>query len=182
MHPHSLFISVHRKLSFSCKRRVKDCFRHPARSMDNCWVVSTKVQNALPAQPVLPRLAWRSTAEGDGGFCHSVCGAFSSSRRSRPGRQAKNGDGSTSRRLRPTQILLLFQSLDGGNQGFVATGDDTLQLGTRDGAPQWMFLDVFEDGPAARAGVRPGHHLISVDGTPAILLAFRYFALATNTM
>src|SRR5580692_8042593 len=94
-----------------------------------------------------------------------------SSRRSRPGRQAKNGDGSTSRRLRPTQILLLFQSLDGGNQGFVATGDDTLQLGTRDGAPQWMFLDVFEDGPAARAGVRPGHHLISVDGTPAILLA-----------
>ena len=35
-------------MSFSCKRRVKDCFRHPARSMDNCWVVSTKVQNALP--------------------------------------------------------------------------------------------------------------------------------------
>src|SRR5580700_4526704 len=48
MHPHSLFISVHRKLSFSCQRRVKDCFRHPARSTDNCWVVSTKVQNALP--------------------------------------------------------------------------------------------------------------------------------------
>src|SRR5580692_6031955 len=48
MHPHPLFISVHRKLSFSCQRRVKDCFRHPARSTDNCWVVSTKVQNALP--------------------------------------------------------------------------------------------------------------------------------------
>jgi hypothetical protein len=99
------------------------------------------------AQPVLPRLAWRSTAAGDGGFCHGVCGAFSSSRRSRPGRQAKNGDGSTSRRLRPTQILLLFQSLDGGNQGFVATGDDTLQLGIAllDHSLQFsrLFLEVF---------------------------------------
>jgi hypothetical protein len=26
----------------------KDCFRHPARLIDNCWVISTKVQNALP--------------------------------------------------------------------------------------------------------------------------------------
>lgn len=146
MHPHSLFISVHRKLSFSCKRRVKDCFRHPARSIDNCWVVFRKVHNSPPLCQCCHG-ARRSTAEGDGGFCHSVCGAFSSSRRSRPGRQAKNGDGSTSRRLRPTQILLLFQSLDGGNQGFVATGDDTLQLGIAllDHSLQFsrLFLEVF---------------------------------------
>jgi hypothetical protein len=45
------------------------------------------------AQPVLPRLAWRSTAAGDGGFCHGVCGAFSSSRRSRHGGQARMGMG-----------------------------------------------------------------------------------------
>jgi hypothetical protein len=54
---------------------------------------------------------------------------------------------STSRRLRPTQILLLFQSLDGGNQGFVATGDDTLQLGIAllDHSLQFsrLFLEVF---------------------------------------
>jgi C-terminal processing protease CtpA/Prc len=32
----------------------------------------------------------------------------------------------------------------------------------------WMFLDVFEESPAARAGVAPGQLLVSVDGTPAI--------------
>ena len=45
------------------------------------------------ALPRLPRLARRSTSEGDGGFCHGVPGEFSTSRRSRPDRQAKNGDG-----------------------------------------------------------------------------------------
>jgi len=44
----------------------------------------------------------------------------------------------------------------------------TLRSVTRDGAPRWMFLDVFEDGPAACAGVSPGHRLISVNGTPAV--------------
>jgi len=44
----------------------------------------------------------------------------------------------------------------------------TLRSVPRIGAPQWMFVDVFEDGPAARAGVRPGHFLINVNGTPAI--------------
>lgn len=33
---------------------------------------------------------------------------------------------------------------------------------------RWMFLDVFEDSPAARAGVTPGYLLMSVNGTPAI--------------
>ena len=32
---------------------------------------------------------------------------------------------------------------------------------------RWMFLDVFEDGPAARAGVTPGYLLMSVNGTPS---------------
>jgi C-terminal processing protease CtpA/Prc len=31
-----------------------------------------------------------------------------------------------------------------------------------------MFLDVFEDDPAARAGAAPGQLLVSVDGAPAI--------------
>lgn len=44
----------------------------------------------------------------------------------------------------------------------------TLRSVPRIGAPRWMFLDVFEDSPAAQAGIRPGHLIISVDGTPAI--------------
>src|SRR5208282_2729342 len=38
-----------------------------------------------------------------------------------------------------------------------------------------MFLDVFEDGPAARAGAGSGQLLVSVDGTPAIPPAFPVF-------
>lgn len=34
------------------------------------------------------------------------------------------------------------------------------------GAPRWMFLDVFEDGPAAFAGIRPGQVLVSVNWFP----------------
>ncbi len=41
--------------------------------------------------------------------------------------------------------------------------------------PHWMFLDVFEDSPAARAGAAPGQLLVSVDGTPAIPPAFPVF-------
>jgi hypothetical protein len=51
------------------------------------------------ALPRLPRFARRSTSEGDGGFCHGVPGEFSTSRRSRPDRQAKEwgwGDITTS--------------------------------------------------------------------------------------
>jgi C-terminal processing protease CtpA/Prc len=53
----------------------------------------------------------------------------------------------------------------------------TLRSVPRIGAPQWMFLDVFEDGPAARAGVKPGHLLVAVDGTaaaPPTFPAFRF--------
>src|SRR5450432_520595 len=51
----------------------------------------------------------------------------------------------------------------------------TLRSVPRIGAPQWMFLDVFEDGPAERAGIRPGNLLVAVDGTPAIPPAFPAF-------
>ena len=36
-------------------------------------------------------------------------------------------------------------------------------LGDRD---HWVFLDVFEDGPAARAGIKPGQILCAVDREP----------------
>jgi carboxyl-terminal processing protease len=51
----------------------------------------------------------------------------------------------------------------------------TLRSVPRIGAQQWMFLDVFEDGPAERAGIKPGHLLVSVNGTPAIPPAFPAF-------
>jgi carboxyl-terminal processing protease len=51
----------------------------------------------------------------------------------------------------------------------------TLRSRPRIGAPHWMFLDVFEDGPADRAGIRPGHLLVDVNGTPAIPPAFPAF-------
>ena len=34
----------------------------------------------------------------------------------------------------------------------------------RGGCHHWMFLDVFEDGPAYAAGIRPGNILEAVDG------------------
>src|SRR6266851_7068514 len=40
---------------------------------------------------------------------------------------------------------------------------------------QWMFLDVFEDSPAARAGVSPGHLLLSVNGVAAAPPAYPDF-------
>ena len=146
MHPPIICFGASKVVNFlstSCKRLLS-----PSCTLNRQLLGRVQEgSQCAAALSVLPRLARRSTAEGDGGFCHSVCGAFSSSRRSRPGRQAKNGDGSTSRRLRPTQILLLFQSLDGGNQGFVATGDDTLQLGIAllDHSLQFsrLFLEVF---------------------------------------
>jgi carboxyl-terminal processing protease len=39
---------------------------------------------------------------------------------------------------------------------------------TENGNEEWMFLDVFEDGPAHTAGVRPGDLLIAVDGAPCL--------------
>ena len=34
-----------------------------------------------------------------------------------------------------------------------------------DGQQRWHFLDVFEDGPAHLAGIKPGEMLVAVDGT-----------------
>jgi C-terminal processing protease CtpA/Prc len=51
----------------------------------------------------------------------------------------------------------------------------TLRSVTDSGRPHWMFLDVFEDSPAARAGAAPGLVLVSVDGTPAVPPAFPAF-------
>jgi C-terminal processing protease CtpA/Prc len=51
----------------------------------------------------------------------------------------------------------------------------TLRSVTGSDRSYWMFLDVFEDGPAARAGATPGQFLVSVDGTPAIPPAFPAF-------
>ena len=76
-------------LSTSCKRLLS-----PSCTLNRQLLGRVQEgSQCAAALSVLPRLARRSTAAGDGGFCHSVCGAFSSSRRSRPGRQAKNGDG-----------------------------------------------------------------------------------------
>src|SRR5258708_27458849 len=41
--------------------------------------------------------------------------------------------------------------------------------------PEWMFLDVFEDGPASRAGITPGHILVSVNGTSTAPPSFPVF-------
>jgi carboxyl-terminal processing protease len=41
----------------------------------------------------------------------------------------------------------------------------TLRSVPRAGNSQWMFQDVFEDSPAACAGVNPGHFLKTVNGT-----------------
>lgn len=40
----------------------------------------------------------------------------------------------------------------------------TLRLFDQAGASRWTFLDVYEDGPAHAAGIRPGEALVAVDG------------------
>jgi carboxyl-terminal processing protease len=53
----------------------------------------------------------------------------------------------------------------------------TLRAVTSLDTQRWMFLDVFEDSPAACAGVTPGHLLVSVNGTaatPPALPVFRF--------
>ena len=45
------------------------------------------------------------------------------------------------------------------------------------GTPKWMFLDVYDNSPAARAGIAPGHILVSVDGieaAPPVSPKFRF--------
>jgi C-terminal processing protease CtpA/Prc len=45
------------------------------------------------------------------------------------------------------------------------------------GAHKWMFLDVFEDGPAHVAGIRPGDILDAVDGAACLPPSTPYFAV-----
>jgi carboxyl-terminal processing protease len=42
----------------------------------------------------------------------------------------------------------------------------TLKSVGSNGSQRWMFLDVFPEGPAQRAGIRPGQILNAVDGAP----------------
>ena len=44
----------------------------------------------------------------------------------------------------------------------------TLRDLSRDGGHKWMFLDVFEGGPAYVAGIKPGDILEAVDGTVCV--------------
>lgn len=41
----------------------------------------------------------------------------------------------------------------------------TIRAFERDGRESWHFLDVFEDGPAYRVGIKRGEMLVAVDGT-----------------
>jgi C-terminal processing protease CtpA/Prc len=50
----------------------------------------------------------------------------------------------------------------------------------RNGCQKWMFLDVFEDGPAHVAGIKPGDILDAVDGKPCLPPAAPYFAIGTT--
>jgi carboxyl-terminal processing protease len=54
---------------------------------------------------------------------------------------------------------------------------------SRDGHHSWMFLDVFEDGPAHRAGIKPGDFLDAVDGTLCAPPTTPHFAIGhTHTL
>ena len=44
----------------------------------------------------------------------------------------------------------------------------TLKSIGSDGDSRWMFLDVFPEGPAAKAGIVPGQTLLAIDGVPAM--------------
>lgn len=44
----------------------------------------------------------------------------------------------------------------------------TLSEITVNGSRRWMFVDVFDDGPAFLAGIRPGDLLLAVDGTETV--------------
>jgi len=50
----------------------------------------------------------------------------------------------------------------------------------RDGCHKWMFLDVFEDGPAHVAGIKPGDILEAVDGKPCLPPTTPYFAIGNT--
>jgi hypothetical protein len=128
MHPHIIQFGASKVVNFlsrPCKRLVSP-FCTLSRQPQGRIHEDSECAAVLP---VLPRPSWRSTAEGDGGFCHGLRGEFQVHVARGLTGKPRMGMGRQSRRLRLTQILLLFQSRDGGHQGFVATRDDTLQLG-----------------------------------------------------
>lgn len=52
----------------------------------------------------------------------------------------------------------------------------TLCRFTQVGSERWLFLDIFQDGPAHGAGIKPGDVLVAVDGvsyTPPLMPHFR---------
>jgi carboxyl-terminal processing protease len=54
---------------------------------------------------------------------------------------------------------------------------------SRDGHHTWMFLDVFDDGPAHLAGIKPGDILDAVDGTLCVPPITPHFAIGhTHTL
>ena len=53
----------------------------------------------------------------------------------------------------------------------------------QNGCHRWMFLDVFDDGPAQRAGIKPGDVLEAVDGKDCAPPTTPYFAIGqTHTL
>jgi C-terminal processing protease CtpA/Prc len=53
----------------------------------------------------------------------------------------------------------------------------------QDGCRRWMFLDVFDEGPAHRAGIKPGDILEAVDGKDCFPPRAPYFAIGqTHTL
>ncbi|MCL5743733.1 MAG: S41 family peptidase, partial [Acidobacteria bacterium] len=53
----------------------------------------------------------------------------------------------------------------------------------QDGCHKWMFLDVFDDGPAQRAGIKPGDILEAVDSKDSVPPTSPYFAVGqTHTL
>lgn len=61
----------------------------------------------------------------------------------------------------------------------------TMRSVTYAGAPGWMFLDVYDQGPSALAGIRPGDILVAVNGcdiAPPSNPAFRFGEAHTLTI
>jgi C-terminal processing protease CtpA/Prc len=61
----------------------------------------------------------------------------------------------------------------------------TLRAVTHEGVPRWMFLDVYDQGPAAVAGIHPGDILVAMNGNglmPPVDPSFRFGEAHTLTI
>ncbi len=56
----------------------------------------------------------------------------------------------------------------------------TLRAVDTQGGRRWMFLDVIENGPADRAGIKPGHLLVSVDDKPLVPPLVPFFRIGAT--